>query len=246
LFRNRRNNGRCDPTVARGSETGPGGGRCSGGLAAQLRTRAFWPPGVAVATPRKCETFSDRPTLPHPSADESQMQTSHPRRTYDYRIQEAICESGDRDLFPELEISRSTVRSWIHRGLPDVVTNDLVAHDRAYLVAEIHQLHHRSALLGAVVGLLIAMLRISKVQLDHERLPDGDAKKILLRAIAATQSQALSQLRWPASAQGRSCRSARRSELHDRRPPDITVGVRWKRDANSTISPAVRESFPRA
>ena len=97
------------------------------------------------------------------------MQTSHPRRTYDYRIQEAICETGDRDLFPELNIPRSTIRSWIHRGLPDVVTSDLVTCDRADLLAEIHQLHHRTALLGAVVGLLIAMLRISKVQLHYER-----------------------------------------------------------------------------
>ncbi len=111
------------------------------------------------------------------------MQTSHPRRTYDYRIQEAICETGDRDLFPELNIPRSTIRSWIHRGLPDVVTSDLVTCDRADLLAEIHQLHHRTALLGAVVGLLIAMLRKSKVQLHYERLPDGDAKRILLRAI---------------------------------------------------------------
>ncbi len=102
------------------------------------------------------------------------MQTSHSRRTYDYRIQEAICETGDRDLFSDLEIPRSTVRSWIHRGVPDVVTSDLVARDRADLLAEIHQLHHRTALLGAVVGLLIAMLRVSKVQLDYERIPDGD------------------------------------------------------------------------
>jgi hypothetical protein len=33
-----------------------------------------------------------------------------------YRIQEAICETGDRDLFPELNIPRSTIRSWIRRG----------------------------------------------------------------------------------------------------------------------------------
>ena len=132
------------------------------------------------------------------------MQTSHPRRAYDYRIQQAICETGDRDLFPDLEIPRSTIRSWIHRGIPDVVTSDLVARDRADLIAEIRQYRHRTALLGAVVGLLIAMLRVSKVQLDYERLPDGDAKRILLRAIAATQS--LGQQSWPASVQERFCR----------------------------------------
>ncbi len=134
------------------------------------------------------------------------MQTHRSRRTYDYRIQKAICETGDRNLFPDLEIPRSTIRSWIRRGAPDVVTDDLAARDRADLIAEIHQCHHRTALLGAVVGLLIAMLRVSKVQLDYERLPEGDAKRILLRAIAATQSQALSQLRWHASVPRRSCR----------------------------------------
>ncbi len=111
------------------------------------------------------------------------MQTRHSRRTYDYRIQEAICETGDRELFPELNIPRSTIRSWIHRGVPDVVTSDLRACDRADLVVEIHQLRHRTALLGAVIGLLIAMLRVSKFRFNYERLPAGDAKRVLLRAI---------------------------------------------------------------
>jgi len=96
------------------------------------------------------------------------METLHPRRTYDYRIQEAIWETGDRDLFPELNIPRSTVRSWIHRGPPDVISCDLAAHDHAELIAQIERLRYRTALLGAVVGLLIALLRASKVQLDYE------------------------------------------------------------------------------
>ncbi len=111
------------------------------------------------------------------------MHTSHPRRTYDDPIQEAICETGDRDLFPEWKLPRSTIRSGMHRGLPDVVTSDLVARDRADLLAEIRLDRHRTAWLGAMIGLLIAMLRVSKVPLDYERLPDGDAKRILLRAI---------------------------------------------------------------
>ena len=111
------------------------------------------------------------------------MQAHHSRRTYDYRIPEAICESGDRDLFPELEIPRSTIRSWIHRGVPDVVTSDLAVRDRADLLGEIHRTEQRIALLGAIVGLLIAMLRVSKVRLDYERLPEGESKRVLLPAI---------------------------------------------------------------
>ena len=111
------------------------------------------------------------------------MANLHSRRTYDYRIQEAICETGDRDLFPELNIPRSTIRSWIHRGTPEVISSDLAAHDHAELAAEIERHRRRAALLGAIVGLLIALLRTSKIQLDYERLPEGDAKRILLRAI---------------------------------------------------------------
>jgi putative transposase len=121
--------------------------------------------------------------LSHQSADAFQMQNSHSRRTYDHRIQEAVCESGDRDLFPELEIPRSTIRSWIHRGIPNVLTCDSTAGDRADLLAEIHRHQRRTALLGAIVGLLIPMLRVSKVRLDYERLPEGDTKKVLLRAL---------------------------------------------------------------
>lgn len=68
------------------------------------------------------------------------MEACHSRRTYDYRIQEAICESGDRELFPELNIPRSTIRSWIHRGTTDVVSCDLADDDRGELVAEIEKL----------------------------------------------------------------------------------------------------------
>jgi hypothetical protein len=93
------------------------------------------------------------------------MEALRSRRTYDYRIQQAICESGDRDtrrlrlLLPELNIPRSTIRSWIHRGTTDVVSCDIANDDRGELVAEIERLRRRTALLEAIVGLLIGMLR---------------------------------------------------------------------------------------
>jgi len=111
------------------------------------------------------------------------MEALRSRPTYDYRIQEAVCETGDRDLFPELEIPRSTIRSWIHRDTTDVVSCDSVDNERAELVAEIDKLRRRTALLGTIVGLLNALLRVSNVQLDYERLPNRDDKRILLRAI---------------------------------------------------------------
>ena len=46
------------------------------------------------------------------------------KRVYDYRIREAVCASGNPNLFPELDISRSTALSWIRRGCPEVVALD--------------------------------------------------------------------------------------------------------------------------
>ena len=148
------------------------------------------------------------------------MQTSHARRTYDYRIQEAICESGDRELYPELDIPRSTIRSWIHRGAPEVITGEQAIYDRVQLVAEIHALRQRAALLGAVVGLLIAMLHVSKIRFGYERLPEGDAKKIILRAIeragrVLSLNAALRIVRLSPSRYHSWCRSKAGCELDD-------------------------------
>jgi len=128
------------------------------------------------------------------------MQTAHSRRIYDHRIRESILETGDRNLYPELEIPQSrasvagqalatasatTIRSWVHRGLPDVATSELVAFDRVALISEIHALRQRTTLLAAVVGLLVAMLRVSKNRLDYERYSDDESKAVLLRSVAA-------------------------------------------------------------
>ena len=88
------------------------------------------------------------------------MTTLHTRRTYDHRIREMICETGDPDLFPELKIPRSTIRSWLRRGIPDVVTCDLLSAEKSQLLVEIQELRHRVAVLRAIVGLLVVMLRV--------------------------------------------------------------------------------------
>jgi len=111
------------------------------------------------------------------------MEALRSRRAYDYRTQEATFECGDRELFPELNIPRSTIRTWIHRGTTDVASCDFTRDERGQLIAEIASFQRRTALLGTIVGLLMAMLRVSKIQFDYERLPEGESKRILLRAI---------------------------------------------------------------
>ena len=116
-------------------------------------------------------------------ADTSRMQTAHSRRTYDPRIRETILESGERDLFPELRIPPSTIRSWFHRDLPEVTTCELASCDRAALLSEIRALRQRTARLTGVVGLLAALMRVSRHRVEPDRVADGKSKAALLRAI---------------------------------------------------------------
>ena len=78
------------------------------------------------------------------------MTTLRTRRSYDHRIREMICETGDPDLFRELRIPRSTIRSWLHRDIPDVVTCDSLSAEKTELLAEMQALRHRAAVLGAI------------------------------------------------------------------------------------------------
>jgi len=111
------------------------------------------------------------------------MQATLPRRSYDHRIREAICETRDPDLFPELQIPGSTIRCWLHRGAADVETVGVLEEGRLNLLAQNRELQRRVALLGAMVGVLVALIRVSKYRLDFERIPDANSKRVLLRAI---------------------------------------------------------------
>jgi hypothetical protein len=155
------------------------------------------------------------------------MEALHPRRIYDYRIQEAICESGDRDLFPELKIPRSTIRSWIHSGTTDVVSCDFAIRDRTELVAEIENLRRRTALLGAVVGLLTAMLRVSK---------SSSITSVCLMGTPRGSSGERS------SGQRRSCRSMQRCESRVSLHRATTVGAAPRLGVIWMTSQAARES----
>ncbi len=69
------------------------------------------------------------------------------RRTYDHRIKQQIAKAGNPELFPELEIPRSTVRSWIRRGMGSVVSLDPDLGAEAALRFRIVLLERRTAVL---------------------------------------------------------------------------------------------------
>jgi hypothetical protein len=83
-----------------------------------------------------------------------------------------------------LHIPRSTAATWRSRGPRPVVTLQEFDQDRQQLLDRVEKLRRRTQVLAAVVRLLLALLGISGFRLSGERLPSGDDKARLLRAIA--------------------------------------------------------------
>ena len=109
--------------------------------------------------------------------------TNRSRRTYDHQIKEQIVFSGNADLFPELEIPRSTALSWIRRGVGDVVSLDAEHEVEAALRTRVLELEHRTAMLIGVLRLVLALLRVSGFTLEHGRVADERGKRLLLEAV---------------------------------------------------------------
>ena len=109
------------------------------------------------------------------------------KRSYDHRIRRAICATGNPNLFPDLDIPRSTALSWIRRGCPHVV--ELNADDDllADLQARIVKLQRRVAVLHAVVRLLLLIIRVSGFRFDWTRVPDGAKKDAALAGVAKSK-----------------------------------------------------------
>jgi transposase InsO family protein len=107
----------------------------------------------------------------------------HPR-AYDHRIQHAIAATGDTRLFARLRIPDSTARTWITRGPRHVVTLDSCEQPDVTLHAEFARLQHKHAIVVAIIGLLLALIRARAIELDRgTRVPGAVSKRRLLRAI---------------------------------------------------------------
>jgi putative transposase len=105
------------------------------------------------------------------------------RKQYDHRIRQAIVKTGDPDLLPKLAIPDSTRRSWLTRGVADVVTLDVRDAEVVELHAKVARLEKKNAILAAVVRLLVTLVRVTGTTLADARLPSAAAKRRVLRAI---------------------------------------------------------------
>jgi hypothetical protein len=122
------------------------------------------------------------------------------RNVYDPRVRELVCATGNPDLFPELNIPKSTLRGWLSRDFKTAIGSESAARTEIELYAEIKKLRRRVGVLQAVMRLLVVLVRVTGCRLEGERLPDGVAKGQMLKAIGrATKILALASVLRPVS-----------------------------------------------
>jgi hypothetical protein len=117
---------------------------------------------------------SDRATIiPMPTPSRAQQR-------YDHRLQDLVRRTGDLTIATNLGVPRSTARGWL-RGTPRVVvTLELAELTEPELR---HEIRRRVEKLAALLRLALALLHASGFRLSAKRLPDGPAKRRILRAV---------------------------------------------------------------
>ena len=94
--------------------------------------------------------------------------------TLSARLKTSIAQRG---------VPRSTARSWLKEPNAEVVTADVLDMNALRLQQEILRLRIRVQKLTALLRVLLVVLSMSSYSLSQARLPDGDQKRTLLRAI---------------------------------------------------------------
>src|SRR4029450_6947675 len=108
---------------------------------------------------------------------------SRPQQRYDHRLRELVRRTGDLTIATDLGVPRSTARGWLRATPRAVVTLDHADLAQPDLRREILKLQRRVEKLAALLRLALALLHASGFSLSGERLPDGPAKRRILRAV---------------------------------------------------------------
>src|SRR5216117_4139112 len=109
--------------------------------------------------------------------------TVRPQQRYDHRLRDLVYRTGDVALATDLGVPRSTARRWLGAPATVVVSFDAAVRTDTELRQEIRMLRRRVQKLVVLLRLALAVQRASGFSLSHERLPDGRAKRQILRAV---------------------------------------------------------------
>ena len=95
---------------------------------------------------------------------------------------------GDLTIATDLGVPRSTARGWLGAAPTVVVSLEVANLTAPGLRQEILKLRRRIEKLAALLRLALAQLHNSGFRLSGGRLPDGPAKRRILRAVARARA----------------------------------------------------------
>jgi putative transposase len=105
------------------------------------------------------------------------------QNAYDHRLRVRV-HGGDVNIAQLLGVPRTTISSWKRRPTKRVITSADPAKDEIdFLRTELASVKRQLAVLRAWLRIAIVMFRILGVSFKQPRLPEGDAKIRLIRAI---------------------------------------------------------------
>ena len=111
------------------------------------------------------------------------MTTSRAQRRYDHRLRALVQRTRDLTIATDLGVPRSTARGWLAAMPTVVVSVDVADLTEPELRQEILKLRQRVEKLAALLRLALALLQTSGFRLSAARLPAGEAKLQILRAV---------------------------------------------------------------
>ena len=109
--------------------------------------------------------------------------TGRPQQRYDHRLRNLVQRTGDVTVATDRGVPRSTARGWLGAAPTVVVGLDVADLTEPELRQEVLNLRRRVLKLRALLRLVLALLRTSGFRLTGARLPDGQAKLRILRAV---------------------------------------------------------------
>ncbi len=109
--------------------------------------------------------------------------TSRPQRRYDHRLRQLVQRTGDLTIATDLGVPGSTARGWLAAPPMVVVSVNVADLTEPELRQEILKLRQRVEKLSALLRLALALLQTSGFRLSGARLPEGEGKLRILRAV---------------------------------------------------------------
>lgn len=109
--------------------------------------------------------------------------TTRTQCRYDHRLRDLVRTTQDIRCAIQHGVPRSTARGWLMDPVAQVMTVDALNMDSTQLQREVLQLRRRVQKLAALLRVLLVVFKMSGYSLNQTRLPDGNNKRSLLRAI---------------------------------------------------------------